>query len=345
MTRAPPRGRPSPSATPVTWTYTLANPGNVALDGVVVADPAGGTLWGPAALAPGETVLVERTETAAPGPHEQTATASGTPPGGLPAVSATAQGHYDGTSPPVVEAGADLTGTTGMPVAFSGAYTDEGDSGVHTIAWDFGDGDMASGTLNASHTYARNGTFTATLVVTDAGGLAGVDSLNVTVLDPPPIGGSKAYYLVSTTPAGAQVFLRYISGDFALTGNTSAGPLNVTVFLTGTPVTGIMANLTGYADAVYPIVSYPPADQTVPVNLTLAPAVLAVPPSTLLPTDTDGDGKYDDVNGNGRKDFNDVVLFFNQILWIAANGPISAFDYNGNGHIDFADVIWLFNNL
>ncbi len=41
----------------------------------------------------------------------------------------------------------------------------------------------------------------------------------------------------------------------------------------------------------------------------------------------------------------DVVLYFNQMAWIAANEPIAAFDYNGNGRIDFADVVWLFNHL
>ena len=56
-------------------------------------------------------------------------------------------------------------------------------------------------------------------------------------------------------------------------------------------------------------------------------------------------GWYDDVNGNGRKDFADVVLYFNQMTWIAANEPVAAFDYNGNGRIDFADVVWLFNHL
>ena len=69
------------------------------------------------------------------------------------------------------------------------------------------------------------------------------------------------------------------------------------------------------------------------------------PAGTALPTDTNGDGQYDDVNGNGRADFADVVLYFNQMSWIAANEPISAFDYNGNGRIDFADVVWLFNHL
>ena len=58
--------------------------------------------------------------------------------------------------------------------------------------------------------------------------------------------------------------------------------------------------------------------------------------------DLDGDGLYDDVNGNGRMDFADVVLYFNQMSWIASHEPLSAFDFNGNGRVDFADVTILF---
>jgi PKD repeat protein len=64
-----------------------------------------------------------------------------------------------------------------------------------------------------------------------------------------------------------------------------------------------------------------------------------------LPNDLDGDGRCEDVNGNGRRDFADVVLYFNQMTWIGTNEPRSLFDYNGNGRVDFADVTWLFNNL
>jgi PKD repeat protein len=70
-----------------------------------------------------------------------------------------------------------------------------------------------------------------------------------------------------------------------------------------------------------------------------------VPPGTALPTDGNGDGVCEDVNGNGRGDFADVVLFFNQMTWIAANEPLAAFDGNANGRIDFADVVWLFTHL
>ncbi|MEN6341436.1 MAG: PKD domain-containing protein, partial [Methanospirillum sp.] len=75
------------------------------------------------------------------------------------------------------------------------------------------------------------------------------------------------------------------------------------------------------------------------------PTVLQVPTGTGLPTDTNGDGMYDDVNGNGRMDFADIVLYFNEMAWIAENEPVAAFDYNGNGRIDFGDMVWLFNHL
>ena len=75
------------------------------------------------------------------------------------------------------------------------------------------------------------------------------------------------------------------------------------------------------------------------------PAVAAVPGGAGWPTSTAGNGLYDDVNGNGRQDFADVVLYFDQMAWISANEPMPALDYNGNGRIDFADVVWLFNHL
>jgi hypothetical protein len=81
---------------------------------------------------------------------------------------------------------------------------------------------------------------------------------------------------------------------------------------------------------------------TKPAFITVVQPFLGAPAP---PTDTDGDGLYDDVNGNGRPDFADVVLYFNLMDWIAGNEPVGCFDYNENGRIDFADVVWLFNNL
>ena len=91
-------------------------------------------------------------------------------------------------------------------------------------------------------------------------------------------------------------------------------------------------------------VAYPGRAETTTRDIGVT-AVLAVPPGTALPMDTDADGKYDDVNGNGRADFADVVLYFNQMSRMAANEPVALFDCNGNIRIDFADVVWLFNHL
>jgi PKD repeat protein len=73
--------------------------------------------------------------------------------------------------------------------------------------------------------------------------------------------------------------------------------------------------------------------------------VLSLPTFINPPTDPDRDGLYEDLNGNARKDFNDVVLMFNQMQWIAANEPVSAFDFNGNGRIDFNDIVKLFGEI
>ena len=67
--------------------------------------------------------------------------------------------------------------------------------------------------------------------------------------------------------------------------------------------------------------------------------VIPLPGFSNPPTDPDRDGLYEDLNANNRKDFNDVVLMFNHMQWIAANEPVSAFDFNGNGRIDFNDIV------
>jgi TolB protein len=64
-----------------------------------------------------------------------------------------------------------------------------------------------------------------------------------------------------------------------------------------------------------------------------------------MPTDPDQDTLYEDLDGDGRKSFNDVVLFFEKMEWIAGNEPLAPFDMNGNGRIDFDDVVRVFLEL
>ncbi|GAH73945.1 unnamed protein product, partial [marine sediment metagenome] len=74
-------------------------------------------------------------------------------------------------------------------------------------------------------------------------------------------------------------------------------------------------------------------------------SVIPLPGYTNPPTDPDGDGLYEDLNGNGRKDFNDVVEFFKYMEWIEDNESIPCFDFNGNSRIDFDDIVKLFKEV
>jgi uncharacterized repeat protein (TIGR01451 family) len=103
---------------------------------------------------------------------------------------------------PVVNAGADLSVTVGQNVVFSGAFTDADPGDSHMLAWDFGDGGSASGTLSPVHVYAAAGTYTATLSVSDSKGSTGSDTVTVTVSPPPPTYGewSSAAFSPGTPP-------------------------------------------------------------------------------------------------------------------------------------------------
>jgi PKD repeat protein len=75
------------------------------------------------------------------------------------------------------------------------------------------------------------------------------------------------------------------------------------------------------------------------------PAVLTIPGQANPPTDFDHDGLYEDMNGNGGLDFNDVQIFFRQMDWIGENEPVALFDFNHNSGIDFNDIQLLFRRI
>lgn len=81
---------------------------------------------------------------------------------------------------PAVVAGPDQTANEGDAVAFAGSFTDPGSQDTHSYLWDFGDGVTATD-LTATHIYADDGVYTATLIVTDDDGGVGTDTMTVTV--------------------------------------------------------------------------------------------------------------------------------------------------------------------
>jgi secreted PhoX family phosphatase len=63
------------------------------------------------------------------------------------------------------------------------------------------------------------------------------------------------------------------------------------------------------------------------------------------PTDPDEDGRYEDVNGNGRLDYDDIVLLFEEFDSDAVRLNEAAYDFNDNGQLDFDDLATLFEEI
>lgn len=67
--------------------------------------------------------------------------------------------------------------------------------------------------------------------------------------------------------------------------------------------------------------------------------------TNFTPLDNDADWRCEDINGNGRQDFQDVVVLFKDmsVANVAANQFY--FDFNGNNGVDFDDIVSLFEEL
>ena len=91
-------------------------------------------------------------------------------------------------------------------------------------------------------------------------------------------------------------------------------------------------------------------DNGYPINVITKNATLHVInllplPGCNIPTDINKDGLYEDINGNGLIDFDDVVEFFQYMEWIEQNWPFKIVDFNSNNLIDFDDIVELFKEV
>jgi PKD repeat protein len=110
-------------------------------------------------------------------------------------------------SPPTADAQASVTsGDAPLEIDFTGSGTDS-DGTIVSWSWAFDDGGTSS-LQSPSHTYATPGNYTARLEVTDNQGNTGVDTIDITVSDPPPPPSNEP----PTASANASV----TSGDAAL---------------------------------------------------------------------------------------------------------------------------------
>jgi PKD repeat protein len=81
------------------------------------------------------------------------------------------------------------------------------------------------------------------------------------------------------------------------------------------------------------------------INVLAQSVLTAFPGYTNPPSDLNQDGLYEDINGNGMLDFDDVVAYYDNMDWIEENVHLELFDFNKNGLIDFDDVVKLYDML
>ncbi|MCB9080060.1 MAG: LysM peptidoglycan-binding domain-containing protein [Anaerolineaceae bacterium] len=95
----------------------------------------------------------------------------------------------DGNMPPIADANGPYDAMQGKGqavVIFDGSGSGDPDGTIETYSWDFGDGTPAEEGQSVTHGYKNNGTYQATLTVTDNCGVTATDTADVTVVGPTP---------------------------------------------------------------------------------------------------------------------------------------------------------------
>ncbi|TMK41825.1 MAG: PKD domain-containing protein [Actinobacteria bacterium] len=123
---------------------------------------------------------------------------------------------------------------TATNLGFDGSSSSDSDGKIVAYAWNFGDGGTAN-TAAPQHAYARAGTYTVTLTVTDDAGLTASTHQTVTIADRPPlaafsVGGSARVGATvtvdgssSSDPDGVVVAYSWSFGDGASATGPTAG--------------------------------------------------------------------------------------------------------------------------
>lgn len=108
---------------------------------------------------------------------------------------------YIDNIPPVAVASASPTsGQFPLMVNFDGSGSHDSDGSITYYAWDFGDGNSGSG-MNTSHEYTSQGTYTATLTVTDNRSETATDTVQIQVLgNIPPVVVANASPVAGVAP-------------------------------------------------------------------------------------------------------------------------------------------------
>lgn len=151
--------------------------------------------------------------------------------------------------------------------------------------------------------------------------------------------GNTWYIHSLAVPDADKIKYRRDGGGWTVSTNyngiTSPGVLSITHYRAYTSLSIDWILIRKYA-ATEPSFAYGEEEES-------GPGVVAFPGCSNPPTDTDADTLYDDINGNSRWDFNDIIVYFQNLAWCEANQPVELFDWNSNSRCDYDDVynLWL----
>ncbi|WP_158603165.1 PKD domain-containing protein [Halorubrum sp. Atlit-26R] len=182
------------------------------------------------------------------------------------------------------------------------------------------------------------------ITVDDAEGGVGVYSMTVAVDDPSvaSISGVDLASLANEELADVQIAedgssatIEAVLVDTSDTGSVTLGTVTVESAAEGT--TGVSLDVSELGDEsgnAYTV--------TATSGATLEASTLVVGGSESPAQDPDGDGVYEDVNGDGTVDVLDVQTLFADRDGAAAQNSPEAFDFNGDGEFSLLDIQTLF---
>ena len=159
--------------------------------------------------------------------------------------------------------------------------------------------------------------------------------INVESVDEGNLGGT----LVSNinTPGVVKLVWYTVTGK---TGDFTFARLNVKAVNKGTTELGIVVKTCADSNG-NPIPTSVNNGTVIVTNVTIGPP----PINGMQPKDLNGDGLFEDVNGNGKLDFGDIVILFLNFERSEIRDYCQFYDFNGDGQVNFGDVIALFEML
>ncbi len=189
--------------------------------------------------------------------------------------------------PPVAVASASpLTAATDAAVRFDSVGSNDPDGTIVSYAWDFGDGATGAG-VSPTHRYDDDGTWVATLTVTDDRGGIGTDTVTVTITNRPPVAAVSGPLTTTTNtntvfsaasssdPDGTVVGWRWDNGATAPFDGAASASLRWATHGTYTVRVTVTDDDGATASATTPVtVQAPPvADIAAPVTATTGEAI------------------------------------------------------------------------